>query len=106
MEDDPLLVYYRMQPQDLESAVGVIQSQRRKEMDTGSQQEGSVDAASLAKFLLLQVDAEQVRYHTGDNCWNVVTAFSGDLGIIFICVGTEQMFTVAQCLKPVRYCII
>lgn len=49
-----------MQPQDLESAVGVIQTQRQLEMDTGSQQEGSVDAASLAKFLLLHVDAEQV----------------------------------------------
>lgn len=49
-----------MQPQDLESAVGVIQMQKEREVALGAQQEGCVDAESLAKFLLLHVEAEQV----------------------------------------------
>lgn len=51
-----------MQPQDLESAVGVIQKQKEKELAAGAHQEGALDAESLAKFLLLHVEAEQVRH--------------------------------------------
>lgn len=50
-----------MQPPDLESAVATIRQLKEQEMaDEGSSPDsGSADA--LAKFLLLHVDAEQVR---------------------------------------------
>jgi hypothetical protein len=59
----------RTQPQDLESAVGVIQMQKEKEMAAGAQEEGTLEAEALAKFLLLHVDAEQV--HLSSAKWDL-----------------------------------